>query len=309
MSPSISLTSGQILLLAAALILTVVAVVFLGRYVLYRRANSNLTEKHRDTRWKSPLQARSKYPEVDIFRHSNTFTLFGLALVMLMLVGLFGWTTYEEDVYIPDIDMVVDEDVIVEPPRTAEPPPPPPPPPPPVIQEVPNELAMEDVDDITFMDQSIEAETQVQPPPVHEHKAEAPPPPPPPPIEEEEDEIFKVVEEMPRFPGCEDMEGTTEEKRLCAQQKMYEFIYKHIQYPMLARENGIQGNAVISFVVNKDGTIEQISILRDPGGGCGDEAVRVIDMMNKQGIKWSPGKQRGTAVRVQFILPIKFQLA
>ena len=308
MSPAIELTSGQVLVLAVSVFFAIVAAIAIGRYVIKKRSDSDLTTKHKDTVWSSPLEARSKYPEVDVLRHSRTFHLLGLALVMMMLVGLFGWTTYEYEIEIPDFEIELDDDIEIEPPRTAEPPPPPPPPPPPVIQEVPDELIMEDEDDLEFMDQSIDAETTIEAPKaVREEKADAPPPPPPPPPPAE-DEIFKVVEDMPRFPGCEG-EATTAEKKDCATKKLYEYLYKNIQYPMLARENGIQGNAVISFVVNKDGSIEQIKVLRDPGAGCGDEAMRVINMMNEKGIKWIPGKQRGTAVRVQFILPIKFQLA
>ncbi|MDX1410485.1 MAG: energy transducer TonB, partial [Saprospiraceae bacterium] len=132
-------------------------------------------------------------------------------------------------------------------------------------------------------------------------------PPPPPPAEEYE-EIFKIVEEMPRFPGCEEMAASTNEKKQCADQKLLEFIYANIQYPLVARENNIQGNVVLSFVVNRDGSIEQIQVLRDVGAGCGEEAVRVIKLMEQKGIKWIPGKQRGQPVRVQFLLPVKFKL-
>lgn len=312
MSPAISLTSTQVLLLAFAVIAVVIAIIAAGKTTLARRAKSDLTLKHKDTKWASPLDARVKYPEVDILRHSSTFTLVGLVLVLTMLVGLFGWTTYEEAFDIPVLDMSVVEDVIVEPPRTAEPPPPPPPPPPPVIEEVPDEMLLEDEDDIEFMDQSIDAEAMIEAPKADPDAGEGdepPPPPPPPPPMDEPEEIFKVVEEMPRFPGCEDLGGTMDEKKTCANRKLYEFIYKYIQYPALARENNIQGNAVISFVVNSDGSIEQIQVLRDPGAGCGDEAARVIKLMNEKDIRWTPGKQRGKPVRVQFILPIKFQLA
>ena len=76
----------------------------------------------------------------------------------------------------------------------------------------------------------------------------------------------------------------------------------------MARENGIEGMAVVSFTVMEDGKIQDGKILRDPGGGCGKEALRIINMMNKMGKKWTPGKQQGQAVRVKFSLPVKFKL-
>ena len=65
---------------------------------------------------------------------------------------------------------------------------------------------------------------------------------------------------------------------------------------------------VVRFVVEKDGSITDAQVVRDIGAGCGDEAMRVVSMMNGMGEKWTPGKQRGRPVRVQFNLPVKFQL-
>ena len=121
-------------------------------------------------------------------------------------------------------------------------------------------------------------------------------------------EIFRVVEEMPRFPGCEDMEGNAREIKSCADRKMLQFLYSHIKYPATARQNGVEGNVVISFVVEKDGSITDPKVIRDPGAGLGEESVRVVHMMGDLPEKWIPGRQRGEAVRVQFILPVKFQL-
>lgn len=118
-----------------------------------------------------------------------------------------------------------------------------------------------------------------------------------------EDEIFKVVEDNPAFPGCEGISDKAEKKR-CADEKMLQFIYSNIKYPAIARENGVEGMAVIKFVVEKDGSITSPEIARDIGAGCGAEALRVVQMMPK----WEPGKQRGRAVRVQFNLPVKFKL-
>ncbi len=308
MTTLFALTSTQVLLAVTGAAVAIGVIIALGRYWMNRNSK-NLTEKYQGKEWKSPLEARTKYPEVDVFKYSSTIILAAMAFSLFIVVSAMSWTTYEKEVYIPEIDMEIETDVVVEPPRTATPPPPPPPPPPPVIQEVPDEMVVED-DDMEFMDQSIDAETTIEVPEVADVTTnDAPPPPPPPPPVEVEDEIFKVVEQMPRFPGCEDIGGTNDERKQCADKKLYEFIYKYIQYPILARENNVQGNVVLSFVVEKNGTIGDIKVLRDPGAGCGEEAARVIKLINEKDIKWTPGKQRGKPVRVQFILPVRFALA
>lgn len=112
-------------------------------------------------------------------------------------------------------------------------------------------------------------------------------------MEEEEiveAEIFKVVEEMPEFPG-----GTA---------KLLEYIGKNIKYPMMARESDIQGKVYVNFVVEPNGSISHVEVLRGIGGGCDEEAVRVVQSMPN----WKPGKQRGAPVRVQYMVPIVFKL-
>ena len=94
----------------------------------------------------------------------------------------------------------------------------------------------------------------------------------------------------------------------CAQKKMLEFVYKNIKYPAIARENGIQGRVVIQFVVEKDGSVTDARVVRDIGAGCGAEGLRVVNSMNRMPQKWTPGKQRGKPVRVQFTLPVSFKL-
>ena len=106
----------------------------------------------------------------------------------------------------------------------------------------------------------------------------------------EEDQIFSVVEDDPEFPGGMD--------------SLLAFLQRNIVYPELARENGIEGKVYVTFVVETDGSISNVKVLRDIGGGCGQEAVRVVMLMPK----WKPGKQAGKAVRVQYNLPIYFVL-
>lgn len=126
-------------------------------------------------------------------------------------------------------------------------------------------------------------------------------------LKDNNSEVFKVVEEMPLFPGC-DQEGTYNENKPCADRKMLEFIYKNIKYPQAARDNGIEGMTVVSFIVEKDGSISNAKVIRGIGGGCDEESLRVIHLMQEQGIHFTPGKQKGKAVRVQFNLPIRFKL-
>lgn len=164
---------------------------------------------------------------------------------------------------------------------------PPPPPPPTTINE---EYAP------VVVDQDVEVEWKMSPVPEEEKNYTT------------EEEIFRVVEEMPRFLGCEDIEGSNKDKKDCANKKLYEFVGRSIHYPAEARQNSIQGRCFVTFVIEKDGTISDAQLIRDIGGGCGEESLRVVNEMTKQGVIWIPGKQRGRPVRVQVNLPIKFSL-
>lgn len=120
--------------------------------------------------------------------------------------------------------------------------------------------------------------------------------------------VFRVVEQKPRFPGCEDLAGSEIEKHHCSEQKLLDFVYKNLRYPVLARKNGITGTVVVSFIVEKSGKLTKLEILRDIGGDCGREALRVVNLMNERGMAWNPGSQSGHPVRVYFTLPVKFRL-
>jgi len=106
----------------------------------------------------------------------------------------------------------------------------------------------------------------------------------------EDNEIFSVVEEMPSFPGGD--------------QELLKFMATNTQYPPLALEKGLQGIVVVSFVVDERGKIEKVRVLRGIGGGCDEEAIRVVKAMPQ----WKSGKQRGMPVRVQYNLPFRFTL-
>lgn len=109
-------------------------------------------------------------------------------------------------------------------------------------------------------------------------------------IEETSNEIFTWVEQQPVFPGGEE--------------KLFEYLGKNIKYPPMARESGISGTVYVTFVVEGNGQITDVKKLRGIGGGCDEEAIRVVKNMPP----WTPGKMNGRPVRVQFNLPIKFTL-
>lgn len=121
--------------------------------------------------------------------------------------------------------------------------------------------------------------------------------------------IYKVVEQMPRFPAaCEALDTTLVYKQKCANQAMLEYVYQRVIYPQEAIDENIQGTAVITFVVETDGRISQPQIVRDLGGGTGIAALGVVLQMKEESLRWIPGKQQGKAVRVQFNLPVRFKI-
>jgi protein TonB len=179
--------------------------------------------------------------------------------------------------------------------KQEEAPPPPPPPPPPeamvekvkftapvVVEDTTIEVSMANMDDLNKKG-NVEAPTEDI---VVDVKDDGPKV-----IETPvQQEIFTVVEEQPGYPGGE-------EARIG-------FLQQNIKYPEEAKELGIQGKVFVTFVVEVDGAISDVRVLRGIGGGCDEEAIRVVKSMPK----WVPGKQRGVPVRVQFNLPIKFTL-
>lgn len=108
--------------------------------------------------------------------------------------------------------------------------------------------------------------------------------------EPKEEEPFAYVEQMPTFP-----DGT---------QAMYKYINEMMMYPANAKENGISGLVIVQFVVSKEGDIQKAKVVRGIGGGCNEEALRIVNSMPR----WNPGKHNGRFVPVTYTLPIKFVL-
>ena len=120
--------------------------------------------------------------------------------------------------------------------------------------------------------------------------AVAAPPPPPAPKPEVATKVFDVVEEMPSFPG-----GSA---------ALMSYLNSNTKYPVVAQENGVQGRVIISFVVERDGSISDVKVARSVDPSLDREAQRVVKSMPK----WKPGKQNGSTVRVKYTVPVVFRL-
>lgn len=223
-----------------------------------------------------------KNPKADLEKRRGLYLEIGLVVILAATLVAFEVKSYDSEEETAFQREVIEEpeEVIIQT-DVQEPPPPPPP-------EVPEVTTLINVVDD---EQKIENELVVNAEVNDETRNIAITPVQ---FEEEEEvveeQIFTVVENEPEFPGGMDA--------------LYKYLSQNIKYPQLARENGITGKVYVTFVVEKDGSIANPKILRDIGGGCGAEAIRVVKAMPK----WNPGKQRGKAVRVQFNLPVNFNL-
>lgn len=243
--------------------------------------------------------------------HRVTFLNFGFVFALGFVTMAFEYESVRPN-YDQTIEMTISSELDMEVIRTAFPDEPDLPPPPPEDKEVPkfNALApLELVADAeTLPELDLIEETPI-PVPKNVKVVLATPPPPKPAdkpvlVIDEVDEIVPIAEVMPMFPGCESTGGSDAELQACATKKMLEFIYAHVEYPEIAKNANVEGTAVVTFVVEKDGSISKAEILRNPGAYTGQAALAVVEQFPK----WIPGKQRGRPVRVQFNLPIKFKL-
>ena len=208
------------------------------------------------------------------------YVLMGLVFTLSLVYVALEWTEREVTKYeVTDTEFLFEEEVEIQ--QTSQETPPPPPPP--AVQEVEVLNGVEDnveTESIEVNTEDDKAEEVVIAAPV-----EAP-------VEEEEEEVvFVVVESMPEFPG--------------GQQALFKYLSENVKYPVIAQENGIQGRVICQFVVNKDGSIVDVEVVRSGGDPSLDkEAIRVIKSMPK----WKPGKQRGKPVRVKYTVPVNFKL-
>lgn len=213
--------------------------------------------------------------------NSNLFFSIGLCLSLLFIISAFELKFYNDGNVIDLGDVNTSFENIVEVPPTEQPPTPPPKIVQPKIVEVSDE---EDVIEDIEIDLDIEmTEEQVIEQTIFEKVKFVM-------VEEKADEIFTIVEQQPEPVG--------------GLKAFYEYIGKNLNYPTRAQRNNIQGRVYIQFVVEKNGLLTDIQIVKGIGGGCDEEASRIIT----NAPKWNPGKQRGRPVRVKMVIPILFRL-
>lgn len=124
-------------------------------------------------------------------------------------------------------------------------------------------------------------------------------------FEDDSDMIYKEVEEFPLFAGCDysDM-NTVAEKKACSDEKLIQYISSNLKYPRKARKKGIEGRVFVQFVVGADGAVRDEKIVKEIGGNCGDEVLKLVRSFPK----WIPGKLNGKPVSVLYTIPVNFAL-
>lgn len=221
-----------------------------------------------------------KSQEASLENKKLTYLLLGFVFVLSACYVALEWTEKTVKVYEePNEELFFEEELDIQ--QTSQETPPPPPPAP--VQEIEVLNVVDDEVQTERIEINTEENNEVVEikAPVEQVVEE----------EEKEDEIFMVVETMPEFPG--------------GQAELFKYLSENVKYPVIAQENGIQGRVICQFVVNKDGSIVDVEVVRSGGDASLDkEAVRVIKSMPK----WKPGKQRGKPVRVKYTVPVNFKL-
>ncbi|MEE1406101.1 MAG: energy transducer TonB [Bacteroidales bacterium] len=224
-----------------------------------------------------------KTPKADLENRRTLYTEIGLVVALLVVWGAFSYSTKEKAVASlgEDTQVVEVEDMV---PITQETPPPPPEAPKiPVLSDqidiVEDDIKVED----NFMSLEDDANLGVEIMDYVEEVKEE--------VVEEEAIPFQLVEEKPSFNGGDANEFS-------------KWVNSKLQYPEIAKENGVQGRVTLQFTVNPDGSVSNVKVLRGVDSSLDKEAVRVVSMSPK----WKPGKQRDRAVKVTYTFPVIFQL-
>ncbi len=215
-----------------------------------------------------------KSPEADLEKKRGSFLWVGMVFALGLVLVAFEYTVFdkvETQMAKLELDMVEEEIIPVS---VVTPPPPPPPPAPTTVIEIVDDE--EEIEEVDLTVEEVDESTEIEIVEIVE--------------EVEEEEIFTIVEEMPSFPGGEEA--------------LFKYLGKNIEYPVMASDAGIQGVVYVNFVIDKDGKVKDAKVLKGIGGGCNEEALRVIKTMPA----WKPGKQRGKAVKVSYNLPVRFVL-
>jgi len=219
-----------------------------------------------------------KSPQADLERNKNLFTLIGLVVILGILLMAFEYRASDDNIAsLGELgDMNLEEEII---PITRQEEKPPPPPPKPKVIEI-LEIVEDDVEleeELEMEDSEADEETEVEVVEVEE---------------EESDEVFQfaVIEDKPEFPG--------------GMPALMKYLGSNTKFPQIAKENGIQGRVFIQFVIDKKGKVTNVEVVRGVDPYLDKEALRVVKGMPS----WKPGKQRGKAVKVSYIVPINFKL-
>jgi len=233
-----------------------------------------------------------KNPSVDIDKRRPFYFAVGITVSLSFMLVAFEWKSFKEVVLDQFFEVQMDEVVeeiapIIIPQNT---PPPPVAPPPPVIEEL---KIVEDDVEVEDIEVDVQAPEEISAPVVTTTQVE----------ENVSDEVFLVVEDMPRFKGCENLKSN-EEADACFQREITKFLSKNIQYPQRAKDATVEGMVYVSFVVDQTGKVTDVKLLRGIGFGCDEEAIRVVKMLPQ----FVPGKQRGRPAKVGYNLPISFKL-
>ena len=224
-----------------------------------------------------------KTPKADLENRRTLFTEIGLVVALLVVWGAFSYSTKEKAVASlgEDTQVVEVEDMV---PITEETPPPPPEAPKIPVLSDQIDIVEDDIKvDDNFMSLEDDASLGVEIMDYVEEVKEE--------IVEEEAIPFQLVEEKPSFNGGDANEFS-------------KWVNSKLQYPEIAKENGVQGRVTLQFTVNPDGSVSNVKVLRGVDSSLDKEAVRVVSMSPK----WKPGKQRDRAVKVTYTFPVIFQL-
>lgn len=232
-----------------------------------------------------------KNPKADLGKMKGLFFSIGLIITLLAVITAFEWK-FADELEATSLGSLEEEETeILDIPITEMAPPPPPQAvESPEIIEVPDEEEIQETIEEVFEEpeKNVIVSTTVSAP-VANPGVSNPNAPVGPPAEEPTDEIFLVVEESAQPKG--------------GMGAFYKFLAENIKYPKKARKMGIEGRVIVEMVVGKDGSLTDLKVLKGIGGGCDEEAIRVL----KTAPKWIPAKQRGRAVRQRMTLPVNFR--
>ena len=221
-----------------------------------------------------------KSPKADLENKRSMFILIGFVLAFGFTYICFEWTNTEVTVHeVEDTFINQSEDLIIPQTTQIETPPEKIEKPKEVVQQVLKVVSdeVETTATVEIQEQSTEEAIEFTPMDVQEEEEEA------------EEEIFQVVEKMASFPG--------------GNAKLMEFLRKELVYPQIAIDNNVQGRVFVQFVVNRDGSIQDVKVTRGVDPILDEEAIRVVKKMPK----WVPAEQRGKTVRSRFTLPVMFK--